>query len=93
MDKGVDGFRFDAASSLFEREDLKDAPINKETSEKERIGYTDCLEEIYDEIISWRAVLDEYKQKDGQTRYDVFALHLLTAKRRKWCLFFTVSGL
>ncbi|VVC39557.1 Glycoside hydrolase superfamily,Nuclease-related domain, NERD,Glycosyl hydrolase, family 13, catalytic [Cinara cedri] len=69
LDKGVDGFRIDAFGCLYERQDLKDAPsIPKIPEKQQRIGYTKCLDESYDEIKSWRVVLDEYKKINSETK-------------------------
>lgn len=73
MDKGVDGFRMDAISHLYERKDLMDAPpvIKKQIfsqNTQESSGYKTCLDETYEEVQVWRAILDEYKKKDGVTR-------------------------
>ncbi|KAL5239652.1 hypothetical protein ACI65C_007062 [Semiaphis heraclei] len=68
MDKGVDGLRMDAVSSLYERQDLLDAPIMASTGMPKRYGYTDALDEIFYEVNEWRTLTEEYKKKDGQTR-------------------------
>lgn len=69
LDKGVDGFRIDAVSFLYERQDLKDAPLGP-NGKQDKAGYTQHLDESLEEAKEWRTVLDEYKKKDGVTRYN-----------------------
>ncbi|XP_025835195.1 maltase A2-like isoform X2 [Agrilus planipennis] len=76
LDKGVDGFRIDAAPFLFEDAAFRDAPLS-DNHEKykpyeymylSRI-YIKDLPETYDMIYQWRELLDNYKkQKGGNTR-------------------------
>ncbi|XP_026814535.1 maltase A3-like isoform X1 [Rhopalosiphum maidis] len=68
LDKGVDGFRMDAITHLHERQDLLDAPILND-GKIEKAGYTQALDECFYEVNDWRSLLDEYKKKDGQTRF------------------------
>ncbi|XP_025422013.1 maltase A3-like [Sipha flava] len=66
LDKGVDGFRLDAITHLYEKQDLMDMknPMDK----NERYGVVSSLNETFSELSIWRSIVDEYKQKDGQTR-------------------------
>ncbi|VVC36806.1 Hypothetical protein CINCED_3A002955 [Cinara cedri] len=66
LNKGVDGFRVDAVQRLYERQDLKDSPAKLETDDD---GYFMYLNETYEEVISWRAVLDEYTKNDVETKF------------------------
>ncbi|XP_001944807.3 maltase A3-like [Acyrthosiphon pisum] len=70
LDKGVDGFRFDAVEHLYERQDLLDAPI-LDNGQLQTINYTQGLDEVYYEVYDWRSLLEEYKKKDDQTRFMV----------------------
>jgi len=70
LDKGVDGFRIDAAPHIYERLDLLDAPMSNNGT-LVKVGYTEGLDECFDEVYDWRSLLDEYKEKDGQTRYKI----------------------
>lgn len=59
----------DAANHIYERKDLMDAPSDSTSSTLlQKYGYTQCLDEMYEEIASWRSMLDEFKQIDGKTR-------------------------
>ncbi|VVC28195.1 Glycoside hydrolase superfamily,Glycosyl hydrolase, family 13, catalytic domain [Cinara cedri] len=52
LDKGLDGFRINAAGCLYERQNLIDVPLNPKISEnQQRFGYTKCLDESYDKNI------------------------------------------
>uniref|UniRef100_A0A2S2R4X4 alpha-glucosidase n=1 Tax=Sipha flava TaxID=143950 RepID=A0A2S2R4X4_9HEMI len=66
IDKGVDGFRLDAITHLYEKQNLMDMknPMNN----TERYGVVIGLNESLVELSVWRSVVDEYKKKDGQTR-------------------------
>ncbi|XP_067013713.2 maltase A1 [Anabrus simplex] len=74
LDIGVDGFRVDAVPYLFEREDLPDEPKSgdpnaKPNEEKYLLHiYTQNQPETFDMISQFRAVVDEYKARDGHTR-------------------------
>jgi len=67
LDKGVDGFRFDAVEHLYERQDLLDAPLLA-NGELQTVNYTQELEEVLYEVYDWRSLLEEYKKKDDQAR-------------------------
>lgn len=69
LDKGVDGFRIDATSHLYERSDLLDAP-ELGNGKPEQFGYTYGLDECFYEVNDWRSLLEEYKKKDNQTKYE-----------------------
>ncbi|KAL5239649.1 hypothetical protein ACI65C_007059 [Semiaphis heraclei] len=82
LDKGVDGFRMDAIQHLYERQDYSDAPL-LEGKYPQKIGYIYAIEESFYEVNDWRALLDDYKKKDGQTRIMIIESYLppsLTAK-------------
>ncbi|GLH11384.1 Maltase 2 [Gryllus bimaculatus] len=74
LDRGIDGFRVDAVPFLFENETLADEPRSYDpsalpTDEKYlKHIYTQNLPETMDMLTQWRAVLDEYTAKDGETR-------------------------
>jgi glycosidase len=72
LDKGVDGFRLDAITHLYEKQDLMDMknPMDK----NERYGVVSSLNETFSELSIWRSIVDEYKQKDGQTRFVKFII-------------------
>lgn len=77
LDRGVDGYRVDAVPFLFEDIQLLDEPRKPEELVSNAINtyehyyhpYTMDLSETYDMICQFREVLDEYKKKDGKTRY------------------------
>jgi len=73
LDKGVDGFRIDAVPHLFERLDLLDVPVLSNETRLDKVGYSEGLDECFSEVYDWRSLLDEYKKKDGQTRYKIYA--------------------
>uniref|UniRef100_B8RIZ0 alpha-glucosidase n=1 Tax=Culex tarsalis TaxID=7177 RepID=B8RIZ0_CULTA len=77
LDKGVSGFRIDAVPYLFESVEVNnryvDEPLSRATEDTENPAYlihdqTMDQPETYDMIYQWRAVLDEYTAKDGQSR-------------------------
>ncbi|KAE9522005.1 hypothetical protein AGLY_017595 [Aphis glycines] len=70
LDKGVDGFRMDAVPHIYERQDFLDSPILND-GKLEKIDYTQGLDECFYEVNEWRYLLDEYKKKDGKTRYKI----------------------
>ncbi|KAB0791789.1 hypothetical protein PPYR_03589 [Photinus pyralis] len=75
LDAGVDGFRVDIISALFEDEQFRDEePSNipgvSDTDREYLIHtYTDDQPENYDMVYQWRELLDEYqRQHGGDTR-------------------------
>lgn len=79
LDRGVDGYRVDAVSFLFEDSNFLDEPKKpemdaskeKNTYDQYYHTYTADLNETYDMIYQFRDVLEEYKRKDGKTRYKI----------------------
>ncbi|XVV12605.1 glycoside hydrolase family 13 protein [Actinoplanes sp. CA-131856] len=70
LDRGVDGFRIDAAHGLFKHPDL---PDTDDPYEEERVG--DAANplawnrpEVHDVYRSWRALCDTYTERDGVDR-------------------------
>lgn len=70
LDRGVDGFRLDAAQGLFKHADLPDAA---DPFEEERVG--DAANElawnqpeVHDVYRHWRTIVDEYTRHDGIER-------------------------
>lgn len=76
LDRGIDGYRLNSVSNLFEDSKFLDEPKKpEEIAEKEKNTheqyyhpYTMDLPETYDMINQFRNVMDEYKQRDGKTR-------------------------
>nr|CAD7397655.1 unnamed protein product [Timema poppensis] len=74
LDLGVDGFRVDSIPHLFEDTRFLDEPWTNKTGVQEgdydsvEHIYTQNLPETYDMVHQFRAVVDEYKAKDGVTR-------------------------
>ncbi|XP_050058521.1 maltase 2-like [Aphis gossypii] len=75
LDKGVDGFRMDAVPYIYERQDFLDSPILNDGT-LEIIDYTQGLDECFYEVNDWRYLLDEYKKKDGKTRFMAIETYL-----------------
>ncbi|KAF8792779.1 Maltase A3 like protein [Argiope bruennichi] len=69
LDKGVDGFRIDAASHIFEDERLLDEPRAKQTkATMDEYGYlnhiyTKGMPETYELLKEWRCILDAYSKR------------------------------
>ncbi|XP_015374282.1 PREDICTED: maltase A3-like [Diuraphis noxia] len=82
MDKGVDGFRMDAIPNLYERQDLLDAPEHYGFPEKS--GYTEAIDETFYEVNDWRALTEEYKKKDGNTRILLIETYLSPIETMKF---------
>nr|CAD7451871.1 unnamed protein product [Timema tahoe] len=74
LDMGVDGFRVDSVPHLFEDTEFLDEPLSHDPNALEGDYdslvhiYTQNLPETYDMVYQFRAVVDEYKAKDGVTR-------------------------
>nr|CAD7408191.1 unnamed protein product [Timema poppensis] len=74
LDMGVDGFRVDSVPHLFEDTEFLDEPLSHDPNALEGDYdslvhiYTQNLPETYDMVYQFRAVVDEYKKKDGVTR-------------------------
>ncbi|XP_025411858.1 maltase 2-like [Sipha flava] len=76
LNHGIDGYRVDAVSYLFEDSRFLDEPRKpEEIASKEKNTYkqyyhiyTMDLSETYDMINQFRDVIEEYNQKDGTTR-------------------------
>nr|CAD7575117.1 unnamed protein product [Timema californicum] len=74
LDMGVDGFRVDSVPHLFEDTMFLDEPLSHDPNALEGDYdslvhiYTQNLPETYDMVYQFRAVVDEYKKKDGVTR-------------------------
>jgi len=81
LDLGVDGYRVDAVPYLFEDlQFLDETRKPEELAKKEKNTYfqyyhpyTMDLPETYDMISQFRDVLDEYKSRDGKTRYKIIS--------------------
>lgn len=71
LDKGVDGFRVDAAAHLFEDKDLLDEPFNenatvgKDQYEYLNHIYTKSQPEIFGILGEWKELLSNYSQSTG----------------------------
>jgi alpha-glucosidase len=78
LNLGVDGYRVDAVPFLFEDPEFQNEQRKpEEIASKEKNTYeqyihtkTMDLNETYDMISQFREVLEEYKRKDGKTRYE-----------------------
>ena len=67
LDKGVDGFRTDALSYLYEDKQLRDEPLSGLTDDPNNYDYTEKIytnnqQPTYEILPTWRQVLDEYEQ-------------------------------
>ncbi|KAF5285065.1 hypothetical protein FQA39_LY16754 [Lamprigera yunnana] len=58
LDMGVDGFRIDIISALFEHKDFPDGP-------EDQFVYRNDQPETYDMVYQWRTLLDKYQQTHG----------------------------
>ncbi|KAK4878601.1 hypothetical protein RN001_011107 [Aquatica leii] len=58
MDIGVDGFRIDIISALFEDKDFPNGP-------EDQFFYRNDQPETYDMVYQWRALLDDYQKVHG----------------------------
>ncbi|KAF5284653.1 hypothetical protein FQR65_LT13484 [Abscondita terminalis] len=58
LDLGVDGFRVDIISALFEDENFPDGP-------EDQFFYRNDQPETYDMVYQWRALLDDYQRNHG----------------------------
>ncbi|GLV31401.1 Maltase B1 [Carabus blaptoides fortunei] len=75
LDKGVSGFRVDAISGLFEDTRFLDEPKKDPSIPDDQLTfesldhiYTQDLNETYDMVYQWRALLDKYTENDGDVR-------------------------
>ncbi|KAH9488325.1 Maltase 1 [Bulinus truncatus] len=81
LDLGVDGFRTDAISALYEAENLtlNEPPSGRNVPRDQEDFlshiYTTNQPEIYPEVTTWYELLEEYKQKDGKERYMVIEIY------------------
>jgi len=57
----------DAITHLYERPDLLYVPV-LDNGKLQKVGYTHALDECYYEVNDSRSLLEEYKEKDGQTK-------------------------
>lgn len=58
LDLGVDGFRVDIITALFEDANYPDGPLDQ-------FVYRNDQPETYDMVYQWRMLLDEYQRKNG----------------------------
>lgn len=71
LDLGVDGFRVDIISTLFEVKDFPDEPVCSNCNCKETQHcylnhiYTQDQPETYDMVYQWRQLLDDYVEVNG----------------------------
>lgn len=71
LDLGVDGFRVDTISSLFEVDGYPDEPLSGDPGSTENDygfllhPYTNDQPETYDMVYQWRELLDEYTAAHG----------------------------
>ncbi|KAK9308582.1 hypothetical protein QLX08_001445 [Tetragonisca angustula] len=67
LDKGVDGFRIDAMTFIYEDQRFLDEPLSGQTDDPNSYYYTEKIytsdqQSNYDILPTWRQVLDKYKQ-------------------------------
>ncbi|XP_054707483.1 maltase A3-like [Uloborus diversus] len=74
LEKGVDGFRVDAVSHIFEDEQLRDEPVAEDSGAKKDEYryldhiYTKGMKENLDILIEWRQLLEEYALVTGKSK-------------------------
>lgn len=73
LDKGVDGFRVDAVSQMFEDDQFRDESPSGNTNDTDDSNYlthvyTQNRPETYDMIKQWRAIIDEYESISGNPK-------------------------
>lgn len=69
LDRGVAGFRIDAVPHIFET-GLEDEPVSGDNVGNHEYGYLNHIytkdqPETYDLVYSWRKLIDDYSQKEG----------------------------
>lgn len=79
LEFGVDGFRCDAVSTLFEDPEFRDEPLSNATGvEEDEHDYLDHIytldqPETYDMIYQWRELLDLYTETNqSETKFVLF---------------------
>jgi alpha-glucosidase len=84
LDRGVDGFRIDAAGALFKARALPDArdPGADERQAEPRNPHLWGQRELHALYRSWRAICDEYADRDGSDRVLVGEISGFVAERR-----------
>ncbi|KAH9491674.1 Maltase 1 [Bulinus truncatus] len=81
LDLGVDGFRIDAFSQLFENANTAlDEPLSGNNVPPNEYSYLNHIytadqPESIQTLMSWYSVVDEYTKKDGNLRYVVVELY------------------
>jgi alpha-glucosidase len=74
IELGIDGIRIDALKHVYESEIMDDEPIVDKNLPANYFNldhiFTIDQNEVYDLIKKWRLLLDEFKLKDRQTRFE-----------------------
>jgi len=74
IELGIDGIRIDALKHVYESENMDDEPIVDKNKPANYFNldhiFTIDQNEVYDLIKKWRLLLDEFKLKDHQTRFE-----------------------
>ncbi|PSN34949.1 Maltase 2 [Blattella germanica] len=74
LEKGVDGFRIDAVSSLFEDKNLtfenRSDDMNAKPGNYKSLNHSSTINQPENHVLiaEWRKLVDEYSKKDGKTR-------------------------
>ncbi|WP_030045703.1 glycoside hydrolase family 13 protein [Streptomyces resistomycificus] len=82
LDRGVDGFRIDVAAGLFKHPGLPDSP-DPEADARTRDSVNPLAwnqPEVHDVWRHWRAVCEEYTERDGRERLLVGEVSVPTAR-------------
>ncbi|MFP8903257.1 glycoside hydrolase family 13 protein [Streptomyces atacamensis] len=82
LDRGVDGFRVDVAAGLFKHPELPDSP-DPEADERTRDSVNPLAwnqPEVHGVWRRWRALCDEYADRDGRDRLLVGEVSVPTAR-------------
>lgn len=71
LDKGIDGFRVDAVDHIYESTKLENEMLVWNEDSQAFVNFRNLTEEqpeTFELLTTWRALLDDYTNKTGQTK-------------------------